>query len=243
MKKSSTNVQTLPLPCQTEVISSDVSTNTTVTTYLSNPSSENQMLKKKSLIKSDEIMFNCESKDLKYSNLEFEICKKDLANEGCDVKSKLLNDEESITKSSSSPLSIDVSERKKKRLKRSLKNNLSKSSNSIKKNRICKNYGSCNLNRESLESKRERKAAKTLAIITGVFVICWLPFFITALVRPLFMNVFHVPQIVSSLFLWLGYVNSMLNPVIYTIFSADFRIAFRKILFGRRVAQRKKFRA
>jgi hypothetical protein len=31
---------------------------------------------------------------------------------------------------------------------------------------------------------------------------------------------------------WLGYLNSTLNPVIYTVFNPFFRQAFRRILFG-----------
>ena len=88
--------------------------------------------------------------------------------------------------------------------------------------------------RETMEAKRERKAAKTLVIITGVFVVCWLPFFVAALVMPICGDSCYLPDIVSSVFLWLGYVNSMINPIIYTIFSTDFRAAFKKILFGRR---------
>jgi len=38
---------------------------------------------------------------------------------------------------------------------------------------------------------------------------------------------------VISVIVWLGYANSLLNPVIYTIFNADFRSAFRKILCGK----------
>ena len=38
--------------------------------------------------------------------------------------------------------------------------------------------------RERLEHKRERKAARTLAIITSSFLLCWLPFFIYATVMP-----------------------------------------------------------
>ncbi|XP_074601324.1 5-hydroxytryptamine receptor-like [Brevipalpus obovatus] len=108
-----------------------------------------------------------------------------------------------------------------------------------------KNYGTCCSSgsstpsvRESIESKRERKAAKTLAIITGIFVICWLPFFIIAVAVPLCGDACTPPVVITDLFLWLGYVNSMLNPVIYTIFSADFRTAFKKILLGRQAIQR-----
>lgn len=85
--------------------------------------------------------------------------------------------------------------------------------------------------KESLEAKRERKAAKTLAIITGAFVVCWLPFFIMALLMPL-CDACYINDYMESFFLWLGYFNSTLNPVIYTIFSPEFRQAFKRILCG-----------
>jgi 5-hydroxytryptamine receptor 1 len=85
--------------------------------------------------------------------------------------------------------------------------------------------------KESLEAKRERKAAKTLAIITGAFVVCWLPFFIMALVMPLCQDCV-INEYVSSFFLWLGYFNSTLNPIIYTVFSPEFRLAFTKMICG-----------
>ncbi|KAK4470266.1 hypothetical protein MN116_005838 [Schistosoma mekongi] len=88
------------------------------------------------------------------------------------------------------------------------------------------------VNRERLEAKRERKAILTLAIITGCFLLCWLPFFIVALTSPFTKN-FTISKFGQSMILWLGYSNSLLNPIIYTIFSPDFRNAFRKILFGR----------
>ena len=87
--------------------------------------------------------------------------------------------------------------------------------------------------REKLELKRERKAARTLAIITGCFLICWLPFFIEALSMPFVRDQIHIPMELSSFFLWLGYFNSLMNPIIYTKFSPEFRNAFRKILFGK----------
>lgn len=81
--------------------------------------------------------------------------------------------------------------------------------------------------KDSAEMRRERRAFTTLAIVTGTFVVCWLPFFILALIRPICSC--EWANEIDSVFLWLGYVNSLMNPVIYTIFSPDFRAAFRRL--------------
>nr|ANO38988.1 GCR006 [Schmidtea mediterranea] len=86
--------------------------------------------------------------------------------------------------------------------------------------------------RNKVEQKRERKAARTLAIITGCFIICWLPFGINNVAHAFCNTEPCGSALFDSLCLWLGYVNSGLNPVIYTVFSPDFRTAFRKILLG-----------
>ncbi|THD28466.1 5-hydroxytryptamine receptor 1 [Fasciola hepatica] len=42
-----------------------------------------------------------------------------------------------------------------------------------------------------------------------------------------------VPPALESLFLWLGYINSTLNPIIYAIFNREFRMPFKEILLCR----------
>ncbi|CRL00794.1 CLUMA_CG014046, isoform A [Clunio marinus] len=91
-------------------------------------------------------------------------------------------------------------------------------------------------------SKRERKAAKTLAIITGAFVVCWMPFFVIAVLLPICAEECQISPVIISLFLWLGYFNSTLNPILYTIFNQDFRNAFTRILCGRRNSVRRRNR-
>lgn len=71
-------------------------------------------------------------------------------------------------------------------------------------------------------------AAKTLAIIVGLFVLCWLPFFTLYLIRP-FCNDCINPYLFSVVF-WIGYCNSAINPMIYALFSKDFRFAFKRII-------------
>ncbi|GFO38024.1 5-hydroxytryptamine receptor 1a [Plakobranchus ocellatus] len=95
--------------------------------------------------------------------------------------------------------------------------------------------------REKMEMRRERKAARVLGIITGAFVVCWLPFFIIAVLMPMCGDHCYIPGYVLSLFLWLGYFNSLINPIIYTIFNPSFRVAFRKIFF-RRIKTSKRLR-
>uniref|UniRef100_A0A182MIQ6 G-protein coupled receptors family 1 profile domain-containing protein n=1 Tax=Anopheles culicifacies TaxID=139723 RepID=A0A182MIQ6_9DIPT len=77
---------------------------------------------------------------------------------------------------------------------------------------------------------KERKASTTLGIIMSAFTICWLPFFILALVRPLMDDDYPT---LSSFFLWLGYANSLLNPIIYATLNRDFRKPFQEILYFR----------
>ena len=80
---------------------------------------------------------------------------------------------------------------------------------------------------------KERKASTTLGIIMSAFIICWLPFFVLALVRPFLGNPRAIPAALSSVFLWLGYCNSLFNPIIYATLNRDFRKPFREILFFR----------
>ncbi|XP_035473805.1 trace amine-associated receptor 4-like [Scophthalmus maximus] len=80
-------------------------------------------------------------------------------------------------------------------------------------------------------SKMERKATKTLATVMGVFLLCWLPFFLCTTVLS-FSHV-NVPLPLIELLNWLALSNSMLNPFIYAFFYSWFRSAFRMIISGK----------
>ncbi|XP_017592855.1 PREDICTED: histamine H1 receptor [Corvus brachyrhynchos] len=75
---------------------------------------------------------------------------------------------------------------------------------------------------------RERKAAKQLGVIMAVFMLCWIPYFV------LFMVItFHDHERLSELHMitiWLGYVNSTLNPFLYPLCNHNFKKTFKKIL-------------
>lgn len=77
---------------------------------------------------------------------------------------------------------------------------------------------------------KESKATKTLGVIMGCFTLCWLPFFIVALLRPFCGVACDIPNWLFSILLWLGYANSTLNPMIYARFNRDFRTPFKEII-------------
>jgi len=94
--------------------------------------------------------------------------------------------------------------------------------------------------------------------VSGVFLFCWTPFFTVNIInavclrydllvtsstgtgsegdddaRSAWSGVCDVEPRLFSFLVWLGYVNSFLNPVIYTIFNAEFRRAFQRLLHRR----------
>lgn len=76
--------------------------------------------------------------------------------------------------------------------------------------------------------KQESKAAKTLGIIMGCFSVCWFPFFIINVIDPLIgYSILYIPWQIA---LWLGYINSLMNPLLYYYFNRNFYNAFRRLL-------------
>ncbi|XP_077584214.1 5-hydroxytryptamine receptor 1F [Stigmatopora nigra] len=80
-----------------------------------------------------------------------------------------------------------------------------------------------------ISGSRERKAASTLGLIIGAFVICWLPFFVKEVIVNTCSSCSTSMEMADFL-TWLGYINSLINPLIYTIFNEDFKKAFQRLV-------------
>ena len=93
---------------------------------------------------------------------------------------------------------------------------------------------------------RELKATKTIAVVIGVFIVCWLPGFIL-IVLSLWCESCFIPFVknkdlslaVRIIFVYvLPVMNSSLNPLIYTLFNKEFRSAFSRMLCSSRRTSR-----
>jgi len=68
------------------------------------------------------------------------------------------------------------------------------------------------------KSSRDTKAVKTIGIIMGIFILCWLPFFIMYFTLPiikLYHPKYNPPYLAERLITWVGYINSFINPIVY----------------------------
>ncbi|XP_040914102.1 alpha-2B adrenergic receptor [Toxotes jaculatrix] len=86
------------------------------------------------------------------------------------------------------------------------------------------------ISRRKAMVNREKRFTFVLAVVMGVFVICWFPFFFSYSLQAVCPETCRIPNPLFTFFFWIGYCNSCLNPVIYTIFNNDFRKAFKRIL-------------
>ncbi|XP_065113319.1 trace amine-associated receptor 13c-like [Paramisgurnus dabryanus] len=77
----------------------------------------------------------------------------------------------------------------------------------------------------SVRRKSESKAALTLGIIVTVYLFCWIPYFILSLTPNT-----RITSAIAYFMLWIMYINSALNPLIYAIFYPWFRTSVKHIL-------------
>lgn len=79
--------------------------------------------------------------------------------------------------------------------------------------------------------RKEVHAAKSVAILVGVFALCWLPVHIINCFNYLCQRCERTQLWVINAAIVLSHANSVVNPVIYAYRIRQFRLTFRRILF------------
>ncbi|XP_027625146.1 5-hydroxytryptamine receptor 2B isoform X2 [Tupaia chinensis] len=77
----------------------------------------------------------------------------------------------------------------------------------------------------------EQRASKVLGIVFFLFLLMWCPFFITNITLVLCDSCNQTTlEMLLGIFVWIGYVSSGVNPLVYTLFNKTFRDAFGRYI-------------
>lgn len=84
--------------------------------------------------------------------------------------------------------------------------------------------------RRTMQSiSNEQKASKVLGVVFFLFVVMWCPFFITNVLVVVCDPTVCDAEVMGGLlniFVWVGYLSSAVNPLVYTLFNKTYRAAF-----------------
>lgn len=86
--------------------------------------------------------------------------------------------------------------------------------------------------------QKEVQAAKPLAIIVGLFALCWLPLHLLNCFNHFCTNCERPHIWVMYIAIILSHTNSVVNPFIYAYRIREFRLTFRRILYQQMLGQR-----
>uniref|UniRef100_A0A674BRV9 G-protein coupled receptors family 1 profile domain-containing protein n=1 Tax=Salmo trutta TaxID=8032 RepID=A0A674BRV9_SALTR len=78
--------------------------------------------------------------------------------------------------------------------------------------------------------KSQTKATKTLALVMWIFLSFWTPFHVSNSIDP-FIS-YSTPPVFFLTFIWNGYLNSTINPMVNVFYYSWFRSGFRMIISG-----------
>uniref|UniRef100_A0A8C3MMK1 Uncharacterized protein n=1 Tax=Geospiza parvula TaxID=87175 RepID=A0A8C3MMK1_GEOPR len=93
----------------------------------------------------------------------------------------------------------------------------------------CENFSASFSSKSGSKLQRDKKIAKSLAIIVCVFAICWAPYSLLMIIRGVCQRK-CIPKSLYEATFWLLWINSSLNPFLYPLCHMRFRMAFLKIL-------------
>ncbi|XP_049634756.1 5-hydroxytryptamine receptor 2A isoform X2 [Suncus etruscus] len=92
---------------------------------------------------------------------------------------------------------------------------------------------SASYGRRTMQSiSNEQKACKVLGIVFFLFVVMWCPFFITNIMAVICKESCNEDVIgaLLNVFVWIGYLSSAVNPLVYTLFNKTYRSAFSRYI-------------